>query len=172
MSFPFALEPRDKNAMKRNPKSASARRVLTKELQNMILLLSVVTGLILVVLYYVLLQTRGEAHIDEIRTIMFVTLSLDALCFSFSLKSLDTPVWRINLCNNRYLLGTLFFSIGLMVLALTWSPLMTLLSLTPLLLGDVFLLVGVGLINLMAIELLKWFFFVRPARSGRLNIGA
>lgn len=163
MSFSFAFEGRDPHAMKRNPRSAASKNILTKELRKLIILVSVVTGLLLVALYY-WLTTTGIPE-EELRTVMFVALSLDAIFFSFSLKSLDTPVWKINIFSNKYLLFALVTSIGLLLLALTWGPLMTLLSITPLTPFEKLLLVGVGLVNLATIELLKFFLFERDFKK-------
>jgi len=159
MSFSFAFEGRDPHAMKRNPRSATSRNILTKELRRLIILVSLVTGFLLVGLYYWL--TTLSLPDEELRTVMFVALSLDAIFFSFSLKSLDTPVWKIDLFSNKYLLFALLTSISLLFLALTWTPIMTLLSITPLTPFEKLLLVGVGIINLATIELMKYFLFER-----------
>jgi Ca2+-transporting ATPase len=157
MSFSFAFEGRDPHAMKRDPRSAMAKNILTKRLRKLIMLVSIVTGVLLVALYYWLLSR--DTPIDELRTVMFVALSLDAIFFTFSLKSLDTPIWHINPFTNRYLLVALFVSIALLLIALVWPPLMTLLSLTPLTPFEKLLLVGVGIVNLITIESLKYLMF-------------
>ncbi|KKS30589.1 MAG: ATPase, P-type (Transporting), HAD superfamily, subfamily IC [Parcubacteria group bacterium GW2011_GWA2_43_11] len=159
MSFSFAFEGRDPHAMKRDPRSAASKNILTKELRKLIILVSLTTGLLLVGLYY-WLNSIGLPE-EEMRTVMFVALSLDAIFFSFSLKSLDTPVWKINVFSNKYLLFALLTSISLLLLALTWNPLMTLLSITPLTSFEKLLLVGVGIMNLATIELMKFFLFER-----------
>ena len=163
MSFSFAFEGRDPHAMKRNPRSAASKNILTKELRKLIFLVSLTTGLLLVGLYY-WLNNIGLPE-EELRTVMFVALSLDAIFFSFSLKSLDTPVWKINVFSNKYLLFALLTSISLLLLALTWSPLMTLLSITPLTLFEKLLLVGVGIANLATIEIMKFFLFERDFKK-------
>ncbi len=163
MSFAFAFEGKDPNAMKRSPKSAVAKNIVTKELKKLIILLSVVTGLILVTIYLALY--RAGIPDEELRTVMFAALSLDAIFFSFSLKSLDTPIWKINLFSNRYLLVALMVSISLLLLSLTWKPLMTLLSITPLAPFEIVLLVAVGITNLLTIETIKYFFFEKPLKK-------
>jgi calcium-translocating P-type ATPase len=159
MSFAFAFEKSERGVMRRNPRDSSAKNILTKELVYMVLLLSVVTGLLSLTLYYWLLS--AGVPIEEIRTVMFVTLSLDALFFSFSLKSLVTPLWRIPLFSNRYLLVALAISMCMLGLALFSPWLQTLLSLVPLKPFEVGLLIGLGALNLIAIECMKWFFFGR-----------
>jgi P-type Ca2+ transporter type 2C len=166
MSFAFAFEGKDPNAMKRNPRSAASRNILTKQLRKLIVLVSVVTGILLVGIYAWLSPILPEA---ELRTVMFAALSLDAIFFSFSLKSLDTPVWKINLFTNKYLLFALITSIVLLFLALTWPPLMTLLSTTPLTNFEKLLLVGIGIINLITIEVIKYIFFEREPDNAPLT---
>lgn len=162
MSFAFAFEGRDPHAMKRDPRSANAKNILTKGLKKLIILLSTVTGILLVSIYFWL--TSIGIPEDELRTVMFVSLSLDAIFFSFSLKSLDTPIWKINLFSNRYLLFALMTSISLLFLALTWHPLMILLSVTALTKFEILLLVGIGIANLLTIEIIKYIFFEREFR--------
>ncbi len=163
MSFSFAFEGKDPHAMKRNPRDASSKNILTKELKKMIILVSVITGILLVGIYYCLSSTNMPE--EELRTVMFVALSLDAIFFSFSLKSLDTPIWKINIFTNKYLLVALMTSIGLLFLALTWTPLMTLLSTTPLTTSEKLLLLCVGFINLFTIELTKFLFFEKKLKN-------
>jgi magnesium-transporting ATPase (P-type) len=118
-----------------------------------------VTGVLMIAIYY-WLRSIGIPT-EELRTVMFVSLSLDAIFFSFSLKSLDTPVWRVNIFSNGYLLFALGTSVCLLLLSLVWPPLMHLLSLVPLTTFEKLLLVGVGLANLATIEAMKWLFFER-----------
>ncbi len=157
MSFSFAFENRDPNAMKRDPRSARSKKILTKDLQKLILIVSAITGVLLVGIYYWLYSAQTPEK--ELRTVMFVALSLDAIFFSFSLKSLDTPLWKINIFSNKYLLAALLTSISLLILSLTWSPLMMLLSIVPLTTSEILLLVFVGIVNLLTIESVKFLLF-------------
>jgi Ca2+-transporting ATPase len=159
ISFAYAFEKKDPTAMTRDPRSARAKNVLTRELKTLVLVLSLVSGLVVVGLYYYLLALNTP--IDEIRTIMFVALSLDAIFFSFSLKSFDTPIWRMNLLSNGYLLSAFGISVVLLLAALDLPMLQHLLSLVPLLPLQKLMLLGVGLINLAIIELMKYFLFER-----------
>ncbi len=157
MSFSFAFENSDPNAMKRDPRSARSKKILTKDLQKLILIVSTITGILLIGIYY-WLYSSGTPE-KELRTVMFVALSLDAIFFSFSLKSLDTPLWKINIFSNKYLLLALLTSVSLLLLSLTWSPLMTLLSIVPLTTYEMSILVFVGIVNLLTIESVKFLLF-------------
>ncbi len=159
MSFSFAFEKKAPGIMRRDPRESASRNIMTPRLRQLIVIVGVTTGVFLIGLYLFLLSFN--LPIEEIRTIMFVALSLDALFFSFSLKSLDRPIWKINMWSNRFLLVAFSVSVLLLLAAVSMQPLRTLLSLTPLTAFDILFLVGVGFFNLMTIELAKYFIFER-----------
>ena len=97
-------------------------------------------------------------------SIIFAVLALDPIFFSLSLKSFREPIWKIDLFSNKYLLLSMSLSLILLLGALSFEPLRTLLRLTPLSFGQMGLLLGVGLFNLFLIETAKYFLFVRPSR--------
>lgn len=160
MSFAFAFEPKEKDVMLRNPRSHSVRTVLTDELKKLIFIVGGITGAILVTLYFALLNL--ELPLAEIRTIMFVALSLGAIFFAFSFKSLDKPLWRINLFSNRFLLIALLISVCTLAIAMFLPPLRYVLGLTVLSPQAWGLLLCVGVANLLTIECVKFFVFRRP----------
>lgn len=159
MSVAFAFEPKEEGIMKRDPRTHSVRNILTPELKKLILIVSAVTGSILVGLYFVLLRTN--IPLDVIRTIMFVALSLDAIFFAFSLKSLGKPLWRINPFSNRFLLLSLCVSIAMLAAAVFLPPIRYVLSLTELHPYEWLLLFYIGIANLLTIEIVKFFVFQR-----------
>jgi P-type Ca2+ transporter type 2C len=159
MSFPFAFEKKEPGIMEKDPRSHVAKGILTTKLKKLIIVIGVITGLLLTALYFVLL--RVGMPIDEIRTFIFVALSVASISFAFSLKSFDMPIWRINILSNPYLVGSLAISIILLVGAITISPLRTLLSLTTLSFNEVLFLFGIGAFNLLTIEISKYFLFER-----------
>jgi len=157
MSFPFAFEKKDANSMKRDPRSHRAKNILTKDVKKLIFTVGVITGTLLFILYVIL--SRLDLPIEEIRTIMFFALSIDSIFFAFSLKSFDQPLWKINFLSNKFLIVGLVTSVTLLICALLLPPLQILLSLTPLSLLEVLLLFGVGIVNLLTIEVSKYFLF-------------
>ncbi len=162
MSFSFAFEPKEKGIMKRDPKSSRMHRIITKELKTIISILSLVTGVLLISIYFMLLKIGME--IEEIRTIMFAILSIDSIFFSFSLKDLNKPLWHINIFSNKYLLFALTASIGTLLLVLFTPALRTLLSLTELSLGMLFLILSTGILNIVIIEVVKYIYFEKRNR--------
>jgi len=163
MSFSFAFERKSPGIMNRNPRESSSRNIMTPALKKMILIVGSVTGVFLTAIFFVL-NSIGMP-IEEIRTIMFVTLSLDAIFFSFSLKSFNRPIWKIDLFSNRFLLVALAISVSLLISALILPPIRHLLSLTVLTPLEIVFLFFVGIFNLFTIELVKYFLFERKRRK-------
>ena len=163
MNFSFAFEPKEEDVMRRNPKSASMKSIITPRLRSIILILSLVTGVFVTAIYFLLLQFG--LRIEEIRTIMFALLSVDSLFFSFSLKDLSKPIWRINIFSNRYLIVAILISVATLIAALYLPILQKLLSLTPINSSILALVFVVGIINLLIIELIKYFYFERKNKS-------
>lgn len=159
MSFSFAFEKKEAGLMKRDPRAHKTANIMTPALKKLIILVAGTTSVFLLALYFILLKIG--LPIEEIRTIMFVSLSLDAIFFSFSLKSLSVPIWRINPFSNVYLLVSLTISILILIAAVTLPPLQKLLTLTPLALWQVALFGAIGIFNLMVIETMKYALFRR-----------
>lgn len=164
MSFAFAFEKKEDNIMKRNPRSKRVKEVLTPNLKKAILMISLITGTFL---FAIFLFTNNYLNlpIEEVRTIMFVALSIDSMFFAFSFKDLDKPIWRINLFDNKYLIISLTLSLSLLILAITLPPLKSLLSLVSLTTFEVFLLLVAGLIDLAIIEFVKYYLFQKKIQK-------
>lgn len=159
MSFPFAFEPGEKGLMERKPKqihSGGVNALFAGGFDKMIFFISFITGIILLVLYIVL--NYMNITISELRTVMFVAVSLDSIFLAFSFKNLREPLWSTNVLSNKYLLGGLVISLSLLTLSLTWTPVMNLLSLESLTLVNVALLALLGIANIMVVEIAKIMF--------------
>ncbi len=161
MNFAFAFEPAEKGIMRRKPRSRSKNALVTPALKKLIILASLISGSFLVALYIYLVLTGMPE--EEIRTIMFISLSLDSIFFAFSMKSLSQPLWRINIFSNRFLLLALAASFAALLGALNIPALSHLLHLVPLSHSDVLILAGIGFFNLATIETTKLLFFGRKA---------
>jgi len=163
MNFAFAFEPAEPGLMRRSPRESAARIVVTREMRGLIVMIAAVTGALLLALYFLFL--RLDLPEERLRTLMFVALSIDSIFFSFSLKNLHKPVWKLNLFSNPYLLAALGSSIALLFAALFVPSVRTLLSLVPLAAPELLFLLFVGLVNLATIEAGKWLVF-RRGRNG------
>jgi len=160
MNFAFAFEPKEDGLMNSKEGDKLNKNILTKNVKTLIFILSSVTASFLVIFYLVLL--RLDYPIETIRTLVFASLSISAVFFTFSLKNLNEPIWRINLFSNKYLVSAFFISISALLIALVLPPLQRLLSLTPLSGYEFLLIFGIGLLNLICIEIAKYFIFGIP----------
>ncbi|MBU1159904.1 HAD-IC family P-type ATPase [Patescibacteria group bacterium] len=157
MNFAFAFEPKEKDLMKRDPRNQSAKNILTKNMKKLILIITTVTGILLLGLFLALFYL--EYPIEKIRTIMFASLSIDSIFFAFSLKNLRKPVWKINIFSNHYLIFSLLVSIFLLGGALFIPALRQLFSIVPLSGNELLFILGIGIFNLLTIETAKYFSF-------------
>lgn len=155
LTFGFAFEPGEKKSMHADPRALRERTILSKQVRRLIIIAGTITGIFSIGIYLFLLS-QG-LPIEEVRTVMFVVLAIDAIMFAISLKQLHQPFWNGALFNNRYLLFALAFSATGIVATLSIPFLRDLLDLVPLNLFDVLVLIGVALVNLVTIELVKHF---------------
>lgn len=157
MNFAFAFEPQEKGLMERDPRKQSAKNLLTRQLKELVFLITMLTSIILIVLFFALLYL--DYPIKEVRTIMFAGISIDSIFFAFSLKNLRKPIWKINILSNYYLIFSLVTSVALLAAALFIPVLQKLLTLVPLSGWEILLILGLGVLNLLSIEMAKYLFF-------------
>lgn len=157
MNFAFAFEPKERGLMKRNPADISMKSILSSDLRTLLIIVSGVTGVFLVALYFFLLS--GDVPIEKTRTIMFAALSVSSMFFALSIKNLRTPIWNIEIFSNTYLLASLGASVLLFAMALYVPVLQKLLSLEPLAGVEIAFIVLIGLFNLVVIEIAKFAVF-------------
>lgn len=161
MNFAFAFEPLYPDAMKRNPKDPETSRVISPKIVQLIMVVGTITSVTLVSVYMYLI-TFTSLSLPEIQTLMFVAVSVNCIFMAFSMKSFGTPLWKLPLLSNKFLLVSLLASAGLLLAALYVPVLQTLVHVSPPTLLQVGMLVGFGLVNLVTIEIAKWLVFIRP----------
>jgi Ca2+-transporting ATPase len=163
LNFAFAFEPKEEGILNRNPRSEELKTVFTKSIKKLIFLVGMVTGLIALALFLILVAIG--LPIEEIRTIIFVALSIDIMFIAFSLKNLHRPVWKTNLFSNRFLLLSLAISFALLMLTLTVPFLQKVFEIVPLSALDLLILIGVGFSNLVTVEAAKYFIMYKKQKA-------
>lgn len=158
----LAFEPREKGAMERKPEHPSSP-LLTFQMKTIIFGFGIFTDLIILGMFLYLLNMGMS--LPEIRTIIFAALAIDSVFYAFSCKNLRKNIWQYNPFSNLYLVGCMIFSLGMLILAIYLPFLQNLLKTVPLNLFDWTLLFGIGLINLILIESVKWYFIVKSKIS-------
>jgi Ca2+-transporting ATPase len=161
MNFAFAFEPKEDDLMTRDPKVSGARMMLSKTLMIFIVTVGAISGLLLLGMYWLLLTVEMFSP-EEARTLVFVALTLGTTITAFSFKDLRASILHVKLWSNRYLLGSLFFALFGLFIALYVPAVREVLRLVPVdLKEEAPLLVAVIVLNLAAIELAKFVLFER-----------
>lgn len=158
----LAFEKRENDVMKQKPSNYSLS-LLNKEIKVLIFIISIITDLLLLGLFYWLLKHSGY-EIAHIRSVIFVGLTIGSLFYIFSCKSLRRNIWQINLFSNKYLIYAWVLGVIMLLAALYTSPLQTLLRTVPLNFFDWMLIGGFGVLNIFLIEATKYYFIKKRAR--------
>ncbi len=154
----LAFEPKEKDVMERKPEDPK-HPLLTRQMKTIIFGFGIFTDLILFGLFLYLLKIK--VSLPEIRTIIFAALAIDTVFYAFSCKNLRKNIWQYNPFSNLYLVGSIIFSIGMLFFAIYIPLFQNLLKTTHLNIFYWFLLLGLGVINLISIEVIKWYFITK-----------
>ena len=158
----LAFEPKEKGVMERKPEDPKSP-LLTKEMKTIIFGFGIITDFVLLGLFLLLLK-KGLPLV-EIRTIIFAALAIDTFFYAFSCKNLRKNIWQYNPFSNLYLIGFIIFSFFMLLIAIYIPFFQNLLKTVPLNLFDWLLLLGLGVSNLILIEITKWYFIAKHQTS-------
>jgi len=158
-SFALSYEPPEDDVMKRPPEPKDVP-FLTREMRIIIFAVGIFSDLLLLgtfIWFYV----DGSFSIEYIRTLVFAGLALNSLLVIFSLKSLRTPIYKIAIFNNWYLIGSVIFGLAMLAVAMYVPFFSNLLDLRVLSSTHWFLVIVISLVQLILIEIVKWWFVHR-----------
>jgi len=96
---------------------------------------------------------------------MFAAVGIDSLLYVFAVKSFRRTIFRINPFSNLYLIAGVLIGFGLMLLALLHPFFQSIFEIVPLSLSDWGLLVMIGMVKLVAIELVKEYFIYKNRKK-------
>jgi len=153
----LGMEPKEKDIMKRKPESRDIP-LLIKESKALIFIIGLFTSFVLLFLFFWLYGKHGPEYINYIRTMIFACLALGSFFYIFSCRSLRKNLWQINLFSNKYLIGTWFLALAMLLLAIYLPPLQNLLKTVPLGFKDWLIFLSFGIVGLILIEATKWYF--------------
>ncbi len=162
MSVAFAFERGEKGAMKRKPQDIRAEGILSKEMMKFISVVVVILGLLLVSLYFIVRSM--QLPIEELRSVMFLAVSMDSLFIAFAFRSLTVPLWKVPLRDNIFFVGSFMISLLLLVMAVTVPFLKHVLSYETISLSEFMLVLLFSVLTLATIESAKWAFFERSKK--------
>ena len=151
MNFAYAFEPKEKDVMAKIPgKDGMPKKIINAEMKVLIFIIGIATDLFLLSLFFILYGMNYD--LEKIRTIMFAGLSIDAIFFAFSLRSLRRPIWKINPFSNSYLILAFVLSLMFLAGALILPPVQSILRLVPISISEFLIILGLGILDLLAIE--------------------
>jgi Ca2+-transporting ATPase len=152
-SVALAFE-KEEDVMKRKPEKKE--NIFNSNMKKTIAIFTIITDLVLFGVYYFLYQKTND--FDYARTVTFVGLGMTSLFYVFSVKSLREPIWRINPFSNKILNLGVLIGVVLYLLAIYNEFFRNILSTKVLSLNDWYLIVILGLFNILIIELAKFLF--------------
>ncbi|HEY0220769.1 MAG TPA: cation-translocating P-type ATPase C-terminal domain-containing protein, partial [Candidatus Paceibacterota bacterium] len=120
------------------------------------------TSLLLFVLYYVLMKLGHNEAI--VHTFIFAAFGTYTLLLSLSVRSLDRSIISYPLFSNKYLNIGIFIGLVLMAVAIYYPGLQGVFKTVSLPLNWVMGVVLIGLLNIVLIEIAKWFFRSRQVK--------
>ena len=150
--------------MKRKPIKKN-EPILNREMKVIIFGVGLVRDVIIFGLFFYFFSIGTE--ISHLRTVFFVIIGSTSLASIFSLRDLNTPVWRLNPFSNLYLVGAVFISFLLLISAVYWVPLQKILSTVSLGFNSWILIFATGIINVIMVEVIKYHFILKQSRGAQ-----
>jgi len=163
-SIALAFEPKEEGLMEKKPEDPKTP-LLNPEMKALIFFIGIFTDFLLLALFFWLIFKRPWMQLREIQTIIFAGLAIDSLFYIFSCKNLRKNIWRTDLLSNRILVFSWFWGISMMLAAIYLPFFNTLLKTVPLNHFDLMLVLAIGILNLILIEITKWYFIAKSLKS-------
>lgn len=154
----LSFEKGQKETMNRKPEGKYLS-LFSPAMKVIILAIGFITDFLLLGLYLWFLKTPYS--LDHIRTVMFVALAFNSLLYVFSCKNLRQNIWQYNPFSNLYLDGSVILAMLLLVLVVYAPFLQNIFETESLMIFDWILLLGLGILDVILIEITKWYFIRR-----------
>ncbi|MFH0951880.1 MAG: HAD-IC family P-type ATPase [Patescibacteria group bacterium] len=111
----LTVEPEEKEIMKEPPRSPKIS-IISSQMKIMIALISVITALITLGLFWYYWHTTGDTELA--RSVAFAALGVDTLLFAFSVKSFRYSILSKKTFNNLWLIGAVGIGMVMQLLAM------------------------------------------------------
>ncbi len=164
----LGFEKGDKSLMNLPPEDPKSS-LLTREMKTIILGFGITASIILFGMFLWLYKNWGPLRLPGIRTIILAALVINTFFYAFSCRNLRKNLWQYNPFSNLYLTGFIIFSLIMLLLAVYFAPLQGILQTTPLNFFHWFLILVLGMINLILIEGIKYYFIIKRKRFDNKN---
>lgn len=158
-SLALTFEPGEKDIMKRKPRKKNAK-ILDKQMKILIFIVTIVTNILLLSIFYVLLKTSGYS-LEHIRTFIFASLGLNSLFYIFSVRSLHHTIFTLNPFSNKSLVLAVIIGLALQLLAIYEPHMQIIFETVNLSIFDWILIFILGIIGILAIEITKYYLIIK-----------
>lgn len=160
--FSLAFEKSVGDIMKEKPVNRK-ESIISNEMKAIIFGAGIVIDLILLGLFIYLFRLGVE--INYLRTIFFAILGTKSLFVIFSIRSFSRPIWRLNPFRNWYLIGAVAASFSLLLGAIYWPPLQSIMSTTFLNFESWIIVLASAILSVVLIEITKLYFIIKEKKS-------
>ena len=148
----LTVDPKEPGLLEKKPLSVN-EKILNGELQVLIGVISIVTGLSTLYIYTWSLPIYG---VDLARTLSFALLAFDSLVYVFSCRTITMNIWEESPFVNKWLLGAVLMSSLAAVIPIYVEPLQSFFSFEPLQ-GIHWLIVAVvAILVTVTVEVIKY----------------
>lgn len=161
----LAADPEERGIMNRPPRPRNAP-LIDRPMRFALAIIIVVSNIITLGLLAYL--WRAQLPLAYLQTFMFAALGVNSAIYIFACRSLYQPLWRYNPFANWWLTGAIAISVIFLIGAIYVPVLQSLLRTVPLRWDAWVVLVGIGILNLILIELVKALIFRRPMKMQTL----
>lgn len=158
----LAFEPEEEGLMTEPPRDKK-ESILNKELKILIFIIGIFTDFILLGIFLFLLGR--ELELEVIRTVVFGGLAINSLFYVFSCKTLRANLWHEKIFSNKFLIISVLIGFLMLAGGIHLPFFNQLLDTRPLPFNYWLIILSLGIINLLAIESVKWLFIVKNKRE-------
>ncbi len=111
----LGFEPKETGIMLEKPRKLIQEHILSTSMFFLVVVISVTAGLVSLLAF---LHVYNGHNLMTAQTIAFAVIGMIDLTYVFAYKDLRRPIFKINLLDNKYLLGAVIYGFALLLLAI------------------------------------------------------
>jgi len=161
----LSFEPEEKVYMEEPPRKKD-EPILNLEMKVLIFIIGFIDDLALFIIYIWLYFANH--NLEYTRTIIFLALGIDSIFYVYACRSFHYTIFHKNPFSNKMLIFASLFGFLTLLVSLYIPFFQRILSTVPLSVSVWLALLGIGLFNIMLIEITKWIFIVRGKKEKRI----
>ncbi len=158
----LTIDPKREDIMREKPRP-SGERLVNRWMGVLVGFVSLVAGLLSLASFIIVYKVTQDLTLA--RSMAFIMLGLNSLCYVFSVRALTTPFWKNNLFENRWLVVAVLVGFGLQVLPFTTPALRQFFGLTNLNLIYWLGAIGLSIFMFFVVEMFKFVYHLKRAKS-------